>query len=128
MGVLLNNNTSAIDNTPPSITLSATPRILQPSNGKLVPVVLSGTITDASGVNASNAEYAVKDEYGEVQPSGKLTLDVAGNYSIVTMLRAGRRDNDLDGRRYTIRVSASDNVGNRGSKWTTVTVPNERKK
>lgn len=128
VGVLLNNNTSAIDNTPPLITLSATPRILQPANGRLVPVVVSGTINDASGVNATNAEYAVKDEYGEVEPSGKLTLDGIGNYSITAMLRAGRRGNDLNGRRYTIRVTASDNAGNRGSKWTIVTVPHDRRK
>jgi len=77
---------------PPVITLSATPRILWPPNGRLVPVTLSGTITDTgSGVNASTAEYAVHDQYGEVQPFGTITLDPAGNYSFTILLRAGRR-------------------------------------
>jgi hypothetical protein len=125
--VLLNNTTCGT--TPPAITLSASPRFLWPPDGRMVPVTISGTITDTGcGVNTGSAEYAVKDEYGEVQPFGKITLDGAGNYSIITMLRAGRRINDLNGRRYTIRVSAKDNAGNRGAKWTTVTVPRDRRK
>jgi hypothetical protein len=125
VGVLLNNSQTP-DKTPPVITLSATPKILWPPNGRLVPVTLSGTITDAgSGVNASTAEYAVQDEYGEVRPFGKITLDAAGNYSFTILLRAGRRGNDLNGRQYTIRVSAKDNAGNRGVRWTRVTVPHD---
>lgn len=121
VGVLLNNS---FDKIRPTITLSATPPVLRPPTWKLVPVTLAGTITDAgSGVKEGSAEYAVKDEYGTVQPFGKIAIDAAGNYSITTMLRAGHRTNDLNGRRYTIRVSATDNVGNRGAKWATVTVP-----
>jgi hypothetical protein len=124
--VLLNSSPSP-DTTPPVITLSATPTRLWPADGRLVPVTLSGTITDSgSGVNASSAEYAVQDEYGEVQPFGKITLDPAGNYSFTILLRAGRRGNDLNGRQYTIRVSAKDNAGNRGVRWTRVTVPHDQ--
>lgn len=123
--VLLNNG-QPLDTTPPVITLSATPTRLWPADGRLVTVTLSGTITDSgSGVNASTAEYAVQDEYGEVQPFGKITLDPAGNYSFTILLRAGRRDNDLNGRQYTIRVSAKDNAGNRGVRWARVTVPHD---
>ena len=125
VSVLLNN--TPFDTTPPVITLSATPRILWPPNGRLAPVTLSGTITDTgSGVNASTAEYAVQDEYGEVQPFGKITLNAAGNYSFTILLRAGRRGNDLNGRQYTIRVSAKDNAGNRGVRWTRVTLPHDQ--
>src|SRR5438128_9910668 len=53
-------------------------------------------------VNANTAEYAVQDEYGEVQPFGKIALDPAGNYSLTILLRAGRKGNDLNGRQYTI--------------------------
>jgi VCBS repeat protein len=127
VGVLLNNSQS-LDTTPPVITLSATPKILWPPNGRLAPVTLSGTITDTgSGVNGGTAEYAVRDEYGEVQPFGKIALlDSAGNYSFTILLRAGRRGNDLNGRQYTIRVSAKDNAGNRGVRWATVTVPHNQ--
>jgi hypothetical protein len=126
VGVLLSNS-RPLDTTSPVITLSASPKMLWPPNSRLVTVTLSGAITDSgSGVNASTAEYAVQDEYGEVQPFGKITLDPAGNYSFTILLRAGRRDNDLNGRQYTIRVSAKDNAGNRGVRWTRVTVPHDQ--
>jgi len=47
VGVLLNNS-AASDTTPPAITLFATPRVLWPVNGKMVPVTISGTITDTT--------------------------------------------------------------------------------
>lgn len=123
--VLLNN--SPFDTTTPVITVSATPTKLWPPNGRLVPVTISGTITDTgSGVNASTVEYVVEDEYSEVQPFGKITLGSAGNYSLNILLRAGRRGNDLNGRQYTIQVSAKDNAGNRGVQWVQVTVPHDR--
>ena len=126
VSVLLNNSQPP-DTTPPVIIVSATPTILWPPNGRLAPVTLSGTITDAgSGVNAHTAEYAVQDEYGEVQPFGKIALGPAGNYSLTILLRAGRRGNDLNGRQYTIRVSAKDNAGNRGVRWTRVRVPHDQ--
>ena len=124
--VSLLNASTLPDTTPPVITLSATPTKFWPPNGRLVPVTLSGTITDVgSGVNVSTAEYAVQDEYGEVQPFGKVTLDSAGNYSFTILLRSGRRGNDRNGRQYTIRVSAKDNAGNRGVQWAQVTVPHD---
>jgi hypothetical protein len=123
VGVLL-NNTAAIDTTPPVITLAATPKILWPPNGKVVPVTVSGTITDTgSGVNANTAAFSVKDEYAHVQPTGAITLSPGGSYSFTVFLQASRRGSDLDGRRYTLTVSASDNAGNRGSKTRVVTVP-----
>jgi hypothetical protein len=66
VGVLLNNSVP-VDTTPPTITLSSTPKVLWPVDGKMVPVTISGTITDTgSGVNPSSAAYAVQDEYGRV--------------------------------------------------------------
>jgi len=125
VAVLLNNTS---DTTPPSITLAVTPRILWPPNGKMVPVTILGTITDAaSGVNASSAKFAVHDEYHLVQPHGKIALDPAGNYSFTILLQASRNGDDHDGRRYTIRVTAIDNAGNRGVKQTSVTVPHRRR-
>ena len=124
VGVLLNNTA---DTTPPTITLSATPKVLSPPNGKMVPVTISGTITDTgSGVNANSAAYSVKDEYGEVQPKGTITLGPGGNYSFTVLLQASRRGSDLDGRRYTITVRAKDNAGNGASKTSMVTVPHDQ--
>jgi FG-GAP-like repeat len=45
VGVLLNNSVP-VDTTPPTITLSSTPKVLWPVDGKMVPVTISGTITD----------------------------------------------------------------------------------
>ena len=125
VGVLLNNS-SPLDTTPPVITLSATPKVLWPPNGKRVPVMISGTITDTgSGVYVNSAAYAVKDEYGEVQPRGAITFVPGGAYSFIVLLQASRLGTDLDGRRYTVTVRAKDNAGNGGSRTSVVTVPHE---
>jgi FG-GAP-like repeat len=122
VSVLLNN--TPFETNPPVIVISATPRILWPPNGRLVPVTVSGTITDSgSEVNATTATYAVKDEYGLVQPSGAISLGPGGTYSFVILLQASRRGSDLNGRHYKITVRAKDNAGNVGSKIAIVIVP-----
>jgi uncharacterized membrane protein len=124
VGVLLH---APVDTTPPVITISATPKVLWPPNDKMVPVTVSGTITDTGfGVNLTSAAYTVKDEYGEVQPTGAITLSSAGKYSFTVLLRASRRGSDLDGRRYTVTVRAKHNAGNSGSKTSAVTVPHDQ--
>ena len=126
IGVLLNNN-QPLDTTPPVITLSVTPKVLWPPKGKMLPVTISGTITDTgSGVNLSSAAYFVTDEYGLIQPTGVITLGAGGSYSFTVLLQASRQGSDLDGRRYSITVRASDNAGNAGSQSTVVTVPHDQ--
>jgi hypothetical protein len=111
---------------PPVVTIRATPATLWPPNGRLVPVTITGTITDAGGgVNASTAAYAVTDEYKLVQPSGHINL-VNGSYTFTIQLQASRNSNDTDGRQYIISVSAQDNVGNTGSAATGVLVPHDQ--
>jgi hypothetical protein len=113
-----------IDLTPPAVSVSASPSSIWPPNGKMVPVQVSGTITDnLSGVNPSTAAFAVVDEYGSVHPSGTVTLGPGGSYSFTVSLQASRNGNDRDGRQYMISVSAEDFAGNRGSAATTVSVP-----
>ncbi len=125
VSVLLNN--TPFDTTPPVITPLCHADKTLATERPTCAVTLSGTITDTgSGVNASTAEFAVQDEYGEVQPFGKIALGPAGNYSFTILLRAGRRGNDLDGRHYTITVVAKDNAGNSGSQTSVVTVPHDR--
>jgi hypothetical protein len=64
-----------IDVTPPTVNVAANLSSLWPPNGKMVPIIVSGTITDASsGVNPSTAAFVVTDEYGLIQPHGPLTL------------------------------------------------------
>ena len=117
----------ASETTPPVLTISASSRTLWPPNGKMVPVTISGTMTDAgSGVRASTATYTVIDEYGRVQPSGPITLGTNGTYSFTILLQASRNGNDQDGRKYTITVRAQDNAGNNGSASTNVIVPHDQ--
>jgi hypothetical protein len=116
-----------IDLTPPVVNVSASPSSLWPPNGQMVSVTVSGAISDKlSGVDRSSASFAVVDEYGVIQPSGKVTLGSGGSYSFTVSLQASRRENDSDGRQYTITVMASDLAGNRGSASTVVTVPHDQ--
>ena len=123
VSVLMNNE---VDTTPPYITISATPKTLWPANWKLVPVVVSGTIVGlGSSVDTDSVEYVVHDEYDRVEPSGHISLDSTGKYAFTIFLQASRQVNDLDGRRYFIRVSAKDTAGNKAARWARVIVPHE---
>jgi hypothetical protein len=77
-------------------------------------------------VNVKSAAYVVQDEYGLVQPTGAITLDTGGTYSFTVILQASRRGSDVDGRQYTITVSAKDNAGNGASSARVVTVPHDQ--
>ncbi len=122
--------TSILDTIPPAITVSASPATLWPPNGKMVSVMVSGTITDSesgsSGVNASSAAYMVEDEYKRVQPSGPVTLEADGSYSFTIQLQASRNGTDKNGRQYIVTISVEDNAGNSGSAATGVTVPHDQ--
>jgi hypothetical protein len=116
------------DTTAPVISVSATPQTLWPPTGRMVTVTISGRITDdESGVKASTTAYAVTDEYGLIQPrGGPIALGKDGSYSFTISLQASRRENDRDGRQYTITVSAQDEEGNPGSAFTRVIVPHNQ--
>jgi len=117
-----------LDTTAPEISVTVTPSNVWPPNGKFVPVVASGTITDAqSGVNVKTAAYSVADEYGRVEPTGYVTLDVDGNYSFTLMLEASREGDDRDGRQYEIVVTAEDEAGNGGATSSVALVPHDRR-
>ena len=125
VGVLVNVRA---DDIPPLINLSATPENLWPPNNKMRVVTVSGSITDrGSGLNADIAMYAVKDEYGDVQPNGVMPVGPAGYFSFTIWLQASRGGTDRDGRRYTVTVQATDNAGNVGSKTAVVTVLHDQR-
>src|SRR5262249_20493035 len=73
------NTTVVADTIPPQIMVAARPRILWPPNGKMIPVLFSGRITDVgSGVDAQSAKFTVVDEYGRIQPSEASGLVLMG--------------------------------------------------
>ena len=122
-GVLLNNRG---DSQPPTITIAASSYVLWPPNGKLVPVTISGTISDTgSGVKASSLQYSVIDEYQQIHPHGPISLGPDGRYSVVVWLQASRDGGNPHGRLYIIIVGASDNAGNANSAQTSVVVPHD---
>jgi len=116
--------TIKIDATPPSVRCTADPNTLWPPNGKPVKVTVTGGVADAtSGIDPSGASFAVTDEYGQVQPSGSVSVGAGGGYSFGVLLTAARNGSDRDGRTYTIGISEQDMAGNTGSCSAVVTVP-----
>ena len=76
----------------------------------------------------SSARFAVTDEYGAVRPSGAITVNADSSFTVNVPLVAARHDADIDGRKYTIVVSAKDNTGNEGSTTVIVVVPHDQAK
>lgn len=126
VGVLLNN--AQICMTPPTITFSAGPTLLWPPNGEMIPVKVSGKIADAGAAcSVKFAAYRVTDEYGKVQPGGPVTLGPGGAFSFTVPLQASRFGNDIDGRLYTVTVTAATNSNKTSSKSGTVVVPHDQR-
>ncbi len=101
---------TVVDTTPPTVTVAVTPTTIWSPNGKFVPVTVSGTAIDG-GSGISGVSFAVKDEYGQVQPTGAVTVAAGGTYSFSVPLQASRLGSDKNGRTYTISVTAADRVG-----------------
>jgi len=119
--------TVKIDRTPPVIIASGNPPVLWPPNGKMVNVMVSGTMADSlSGVDPRTPSFVVTDAYGIVQPSGPVSVAPNGAYSFTVSLEARRDGQSTNGRLYTIVVSAQDNAGNVSSSTTTVIVPHDQ--
>lgn len=111
-----------VDGTGPAIVVTPNTSTLWPPNGKLVPVVVTGKITDnLTGVVATSVRFAVVDSYKLLQPSGVVTLKADGTYSFTLQLEAKR----LGGtdRIYTVSVTAADTVGNAAQTSAIVLVP-----
>jgi FG-GAP repeat len=124
VSVLLNNTSSWT--TPPQVTVSVTPNSLWPPDGRMVSVTVSGTVTNIH-CSITDTTYAVTDEYGQVQPSGSVTLRTEGAYSFTVLLQASRLGSDIDGRHYMVTVEAKDSSGTGGSATSVVTVPRDQR-
>ncbi len=112
-----------IDKTGPSVNISVDPGIIWPANHKQVMVKVRVTASASDMLSrVSSAELGVKDEYGQVEP-------IIGPYLQGRIwLEAWREGRDLDGRVYTISITATDYAGNITTAETTVTVPHDHGK
>jgi hypothetical protein len=73
------------------------------------------------------SDYTVIDEYGDIQPSGPVTLGAEGVYSFIVWLHASRLGTDLDGRLYTVSIGASNDAGMTGLRIAKVIVPHDHR-
>lgn len=116
--------TVTVDGVPPVVTAAATPSVLIWSPNKvLVPVTISGT---ATGRGVTSISYLVTDEYKKVQPSGTASVGADGRFSFVVRLEAYRNGNDMDGRFYTILITAKDSLGRIATTTVIVRVPHDQ--
>lgn len=112
------NQTYYIDDSPPIVTISASPNALWPPNHKMKNVLISGSATDA-GTGIATITFTVVDEYGQVQPT-------ITHFGQTIQLEAWRNGNDMDGRAYTITAIATDNLGHAATASTVVLVPHDQ--
>ena len=104
--------TIKIDQTAPTISLSADPSVVWPPNGKTVLIDIIGAGTDA-GSSLTEVSYVVMDEYG--LPLGIPSRSLKGASAMWAdqlAVEARRRGYDLDGRVYQVVATLADEAGN----------------
>jgi uncharacterized lipoprotein YddW (UPF0748 family) len=121
------NLTVRIDQTAPTISLSANPSVIWPPNGKTVPVTISGSGADAvSGL--AGVSYVVTDEYET--PLGVPLRSLNGDSATWTdrlCVEARRKGYDLDGRVYQVVATLTDVAGNTATATVIIRVPHDRR-
>lgn len=112
-----------IDNTAPVVTCVADPATLWPPNGKLMPVSVDLSLTDALSDGVTYLmTVAASNEPGAATDIAGFTV---GGQALSGQLRA-QRSGGGTGRIYTLGYQGMDLAGNTASCSTTVTVPHDR--
>jgi len=112
--------TIKIDKTLPMVSITATPATIWPPNKKQVAVKINGSAADAvSGMASKN--FGFKDEYNEVNAS---VTDFGQTINVV----AWRNGDDMDGRLYTVSVSAKDQAGLTDVASAEIIIPHDMRK
>jgi uncharacterized lipoprotein YddW (UPF0748 family) len=119
--------TVKIDQTAPTVSLSADPSVVWPPNGKTVTVAINGAGADAvSGL--AEVSYVVMDEYGSPLSIPSRSLKGASAaWADQLAVEARRRGYDLDGRVYQVVATLVDVAGNTATATATIMVPHDQR-
>jgi hypothetical protein len=115
----------SIDSMPPLLKFVTRREKLWPPSGKVIPVVLFGSVRDAGSGIPQGLSYGVVDEYLSVQPSGTAPIHASGRYWLSVGLEARRRGDDLDGRHYQVVIHVKDRAGNTATSTVNIVVPHD---
>jgi len=119
--------TVKIDQTAPTISISADPSVIWPPNGKTVPVTISGAGADAvSGL--AGVSYVVIDEYGlPLGVPSRLLGGGSATWADQLAVEASRNGYDLDGRVYQALATLTDVAGNTATATAIIRVPHDQR-
>lgn len=119
----------SIDRNAPGGTLTANPATIWPPNERIVRVTLSGDLSDI-GTGLDAVTFRVLDEYGAVEPAlapvsggGETTITFSRTFELL----ASRREDDRDGRTYTIEAIVTDRACNVTTLRTSVVVLHDQR-
>lgn len=94
---------------------SPSPTPITVKSGDVISVSVAGTIKNGAGCSLRSAEFRLDDEYGQINSSSTFSVGSDGQFAFSVPVQASRRGDDLDGRTYTITVTASNEVGSGSS-------------
>ena len=97
-------------------------------NNKLVQIELSGSVDVTEGCEIYNAQYHLKDEYGELDKVADIQLDDEGSFTAAVPMVASRKGSDKDGRLYTVKFVAENEAGFGESVETNIVVKHDKSK
>jgi uncharacterized lipoprotein YddW (UPF0748 family) len=104
--------TVRIDQSAPTVSLSADPSVIWPPNGNNIPITIRGAGADAiSGL--AGVSYAVTDEYGlPLSISPRLLGGGSADWAEQLAVEARCNEDDSDGRVYKVVATLTDMAGN----------------
>lgn len=110
---------------PPDVLATATPTLLWPPNGKLVPVIVSGSVVPQANCSMpAEVLYFVDDEYEVLSSDVTTAVLEDGTFEFLVDLEAMRYGQDMDGRLYEIGIETADE----GSTSIQVIVPHDQRR
>lgn len=112
----------------PSIEITAFgPTYIWPPNKKTVDITVLGRIILPENCTLLSSSFSLVDEYGVYSTADVLSVDVNGDFSLVTTVEASRNGSDKDGRVYTLTLLAEDEAGTAQSAPLASLVPHDQR-